>query len=128
MFHTILVPLDGSAFGEHALPLACGIAQRAGAKLLLTHVHLPVMALTSEVAAYTVTLDLEQRDNQRQHLLELAKRLMDEVAITVESALLEAPVAPALHDYALEQAVDLIVMTTHGRGPCLLYTSPSPRD
>src|SRR6476646_4587418 len=37
----ILVPLDGSPFGEHALPLAAGIARRAGAKLRVVHVHTP---------------------------------------------------------------------------------------
>ena len=31
MFRTILTPLDGSTFGEHALPLALGIARRSGA-------------------------------------------------------------------------------------------------
>jgi nucleotide-binding universal stress UspA family protein len=117
MFRTILVPLDGSAFGEHALPFACTIAQRASATLLLTQVHLPVMPLTSEVAAYTVELDLEQRDNQRRHVQEIATRLANEYSIRVDSAVLDAPIAPALHDYAIEQAVDLIIMTTHGRGP-----------
>jgi hypothetical protein len=34
----LLVPLDGSAFGERALPLAVDIARRAGAELQLVHV------------------------------------------------------------------------------------------
>jgi len=33
MYHTILVPLDGSALAEQALPLALGLARRAGATL-----------------------------------------------------------------------------------------------
>ena len=37
----ILVPLDGSPFGEHAIPYAASIARRCGAVLHLTHVHLP---------------------------------------------------------------------------------------
>jgi nucleotide-binding universal stress UspA family protein len=39
MYRTILVPLDGSAFGEQALPVALGIARRAGATVRLAHVH-----------------------------------------------------------------------------------------
>ena len=39
MYQTILVPLDGSLFGEHALPIACELARRAGATLRLVHVH-----------------------------------------------------------------------------------------
>ena len=33
MYRSLLVPLDGSAFGEHALPLALDIARRADATL-----------------------------------------------------------------------------------------------
>ena len=41
-FRSLLVPLDGSAFGEHALPLALGIARRCGARVRLVHVHAPL--------------------------------------------------------------------------------------
>jgi hypothetical protein len=34
MFRSILVPLDGSGLAEQAIPLASGIALRAGACLL----------------------------------------------------------------------------------------------
>jgi hypothetical protein len=33
MYRSILVPLDGSPFGEHALPLAREVARRTGASL-----------------------------------------------------------------------------------------------
>src|SRR5690348_5117611 len=36
---TLMVPLDGSAFAERALPLAVNIARRAGANLKLVHVR-----------------------------------------------------------------------------------------
>ncbi len=39
MYHSILVPLDGSPFGEHALPYAFDIARRTGAQLHLAHVY-----------------------------------------------------------------------------------------
>jgi len=39
MYRAILVPLDGSAFGEQALPVALSIARRAGASVRLAHVH-----------------------------------------------------------------------------------------
>ncbi len=41
-YRSLLVPLDGSAFGEHALPMALGIARRAGASVRLVHVHSPL--------------------------------------------------------------------------------------
>src|SRR5947207_1534069 len=40
MYRSILVPLDGSAFAEHALPLALSIARRSKATLQLAHVDL----------------------------------------------------------------------------------------
>src|SRR5262245_1186214 len=36
---SILVPLDGSAFAEHALPYAMAIAPRLGASIEIFHVH-----------------------------------------------------------------------------------------
>src|SRR5579875_839016 len=35
---TVMVPLDGSPFGEHALPLALEIARGGQARLLVVHV------------------------------------------------------------------------------------------
>src|SRR4051794_5058994 len=45
MIRSLLVPLDGSAYAEHALPLAASIARRAGASLRLIRV-LPPLADT----------------------------------------------------------------------------------
>jgi hypothetical protein len=39
MYRNIMVPLDGSTVGEHALPHALRIARRGGATLHLVHVH-----------------------------------------------------------------------------------------
>ena len=39
MYKTILVPLDETPFGEHALPWALAIAERTKASLHLVHVH-----------------------------------------------------------------------------------------
>ena len=39
MYTTIMVPLDGSSFGEHALPLALNTVRRSGAALQLVYVH-----------------------------------------------------------------------------------------
>src|SRR4051812_14391768 len=41
-YRSLLVPVDGSPFGEHALPLALGIARRTGADVRLVHVHRPL--------------------------------------------------------------------------------------
>jgi nucleotide-binding universal stress UspA family protein len=38
MFRSLLVPLDGSPFGEQALPFALSVARLAGATVQLVHV------------------------------------------------------------------------------------------
>lgn len=39
MYRSIVVPLDGTTFGEYALPIALDIGRRAGAQLHLMHAH-----------------------------------------------------------------------------------------
>ena len=41
----IIVPLDGSAFAEHAIPIALGIAEQSGATLHLVNVFIPADVL-----------------------------------------------------------------------------------
>ena len=41
MYRSLMIPLDGSAVGEYAVPLALGIAQRAGARVEIIHTCTP---------------------------------------------------------------------------------------
>ena len=47
MVERILLPLDGSPFGERALPYALRLASATGARLILMHGHSP-LAITKE--------------------------------------------------------------------------------
>ena len=42
MYRSILVPLDGTTFAEHALPVAMSLARRANARLHLVSVSPPL--------------------------------------------------------------------------------------
>lgn len=95
MIRSLLVPLDGSPFAEQALPLAVALARQAGAAIHLARVHVPVdLALPEGVV-----------------------RLAGETGLAVTAALLEGRVADALEEKAKAASVDLMVLTTHGRGP-----------
>jgi nucleotide-binding universal stress UspA family protein len=48
MYRSLLVPLDGSATAEQALPLALNIARRASAALELVSVQVPFPAVYGE--------------------------------------------------------------------------------
>ena len=66
MFRTILTPLDGSTFGEWALPVALNIARRSAADLRLLHVVPPPATLYSENALFIEDSDLESYVREHQ--------------------------------------------------------------
>lgn len=116
MVRSILVPLDGSAFGEHALPLAASLARRAQANLHLVHVHQVVPP--ASVAGVTVmdAIDLHLRQDEQAYLADLSRRVSEVEPINLTKSLIEGEVVPALRQYAEQASVDLVVMSTHGRG------------
>jgi nucleotide-binding universal stress UspA family protein len=125
MYRTLLVPLDGSRLSEHALPLAASIARRAGAALHLVRAHPPspvgegVAAFATEKAAWALA---------KSYLEEVAGRLEAMTGVRATTRVLDGPVAPTLHEYAVSQIADLVVMSTHGRGPFSLFWLGSVAD
>jgi nucleotide-binding universal stress UspA family protein len=123
MYHNVLVPLDGSTFGEAALPLALNIARRAGARLQLVNVLPPLGPIYTEAVLFTDTnLELELRQHnltmQQAYLDEVVQRLKEAAKdIHVSTRVLEGDIAAALRAHATDSGADLVVMTTHARGP-----------
>jgi len=115
MYRTIIVPLDGSRFAEHALPVALGIARRAGARLLLAHVRQP-SAIDGLVSLYPVG-GPGDGDAERAYLRGAHERVGPAAGCDTDTALLEGPVVDALHEFAVGARADLVVMATHGHGP-----------
>jgi nucleotide-binding universal stress UspA family protein len=117
MYRRLIVLLDGSTFAEHALPFAASIARRAGAMLQIIQAHVPLASLYSggELVA-DLTLDSTIRENETAYLDGVVKRLSEIVPVPVSRALLDGPIAEAIHEYAVAAAADLVVMATHGRG------------
>jgi nucleotide-binding universal stress UspA family protein len=129
MYRSLLVPLDGSLFGEHALPLALSIARRAHASLQVVHVHVPPAPMYVEGwPTLEDTLDSKARERERAYLDEVIKRLAPVSTTPVSSALLEGPIADALHEQAVATGVDLVVLTTHGHGPLARFWLGSVAD
>lgn len=110
MYRSILVPLDGSSFGEHALPFALSLARRTGAPLHLAHVHVAPAPILADAN------DAELRAAERMYVEGLVQRIEARWDVPITTMLLDGPVAPTLHEYATASEADLIVMTTHGRG------------
>src|SRR5688572_14627621 len=117
MIRTIMVPLDGSEFAEQALPIAEALAASLGAALRLVTVHDPKLAWLdpAEAAAAFADLGDSLREEEESYLQrkagELARR-----GRAVAHAMRKGEPAAELAKHAQAEKVDLVVMTTHGRG------------
>jgi nucleotide-binding universal stress UspA family protein len=116
MIRNVLVPLDGSTFGEHALPLAASLARRAGATLHLVHVHQVVPPATLAGVTILDAIDLHLKQDEQAYLADVTRRLKEHTPLEIVGALVDGDVTDAIRDYAEKVSADLIVMSTHGRG------------
>src|SRR5207253_2131629 len=115
MLQTILVPLDGSTFGEQALPLALGIASQARASVRLVHVLNPISAVVPELMVYQTPLKEEYHREKQFYLDNLVKRIHEVSPVTVLPEIIEGEVADTLRASVADGLADLVIMTTHGR-------------
>jgi nucleotide-binding universal stress UspA family protein len=107
----ILVPLDGSAFGERAIPFAAAIVERTGCAMSLVHVRLPVPFAPEGVDAKTF------EGTSEQYLAGVESRLAQTATYEFTAELIHGRVEEALADRIETSEADLVVMATHGRGP-----------
>jgi nucleotide-binding universal stress UspA family protein len=116
-FRSILVPVDGSSLAEQAIPYAIAIAKRAGSKVRLALVHheVPNVAVLASPETYRKSRHQMQR-SENVYLRSLTRRVRNQLGHPLSSVALEGPVAATLAEYVRDSGVDLVVMTTHGRG------------
>ena len=117
MYKRILVPLDGSRFAERALDEAKRLICEGAELTLLQVVHLPLPVMTPDLGASMVMVDVEEMLEESQKYLDgLADKLRAE-GLQVSTVALESErVVEAIVEYAEKRGIDLIVMSTHGRG------------
>jgi nucleotide-binding universal stress UspA family protein len=96
MYRSILVPLDGSAFSEHALPLALSIARRAKADQF------------AKVAE-------EVREEADAYLEGVAARLRARSLSVRTRVVREDHPATAILRAAVPPRIDAVALETHGR-------------
>jgi len=123
MLDQLLVTLDGSGFGEHALPFAKSIAEKTGASVNLSHVSCcdpPTDLLQNTPFQYEgVSMEAYEEkhaEEQKKYLGEKVTALQAELpGQEVSSTLLEGYVTEALERQARDLDAKLVIMTTHGR-------------
>ncbi len=128
MIRSILVPLDGSTFGEHALPLAMSMARRLNASLNLIHVHTLLDAAYAELQVFDTTLDQELRAKEREYLQSIQKRVQDRLSVPVTIRNVDGDIATVIREQAESLQAKWVVMTTHGKGPLARFWLGSTTD
>lgn len=115
MYSTIVVPLDGSPFGERALPVAVALARRTDAVLDLVHVREPEVRASGAPTPDT-RFDDEAEERVRVRVSSLADMLTRDASLAARAVFLYGEIAAAVQAHVAERAADLVVMTSHGRG------------
>ncbi len=107
----ILVPLDGSAFAETALPAAVSLARNLEASIDIVSVF--------EEESLLATNDLTPSQFKQwldRYLCELSEQLASASGLTCTYSLIDGSPANQVLEYATRAKVDLVAMSTHGRG------------
>ncbi len=113
MFDTILVPLDGSQLAECVLPHVVAIARSFDAEITLLR-----MLEKNQAGASAQLFDLlnwQINKTKAALYLEKAKMRFQESNIRARTTVLEGLVAEGITEYAQNQGMKLIILSSHGR-------------
>jgi nucleotide-binding universal stress UspA family protein len=121
-FRKILVPLDGSAWSEAAVPVAQALGEIDNAEItLLTVLHparVPVPALAVAAGADSTGAVIETcKDAAREYLAHVADALSTPDS-KPQTAWIKGSgsAGPAILEYAKKHSFDVIALSTHGQG------------
>ena len=130
-FKRILVPLDGSELSETALPMALTLAEKYHGQIILLRAveqttslsyvtHANALQLRARlIANLSIEVHLYLRDKQQ----EIGKQ-----GYNVEILVADGSPAESIIEAATSRDIDLVVMSTHGRGGVARWTAGSVAD
>jgi nucleotide-binding universal stress UspA family protein len=113
MFNRILVPLDGSRLAECVLPHAVTLAQAFDARLTFVQV---VERISGSGLSRTIDpLRWQIRKTEAQAYLNEVSARIQATGLETEEHVLEGQAAERIVEFAHNQDVDLILLSSHGR-------------
>lgn len=140
MYKTIMVPLDGSELAECVLPhvkmfvSGCRVATIIFVRVVET-AALRYAGASGEgyaedlkpLETNLVQFEEERKNNAREYLQEVAGRFKSD-DVTCRAEVLSGKVAESLVDYVETNAVDLVIIATHGRSGVSRWVRGSVAD
>lgn len=131
-FKRILVPLDGSALSERALPVATALAQTFGSEVILLRVlDIPVPTPPTSHPEVTIGWVREARDyahREAERYLDARQQEVFQRGIEVRALMRDRSPAQDILQIVVSEGIDLIVMSTHGQGGLACWTFGSVAD
>jgi nucleotide-binding universal stress UspA family protein len=116
MIKSILVPLDGFPYAEHALMHGIALAKRWGSSLRILHV-----LDTSAPPPYASAMNSREWKQGAAHAADVYTKTQaargTSAGVRTAYSVVGGPIAEAITSYAEHSRSDFIVMATHGRGP-----------
>lgn len=127
MYRNILVPLDTSDLAECAVPHAVEVARNSGAHIILLSVIDPVifaprmgvmppgnMLVSQGLSPVEFPIDTSDEIRKIEGYLDSVREKLVSLGIPTVTEVREGDPASEICDYAKENSIDLIVMSTHG--------------
>lgn len=113
----LMIPVDGSQFAEAAIPYAAELAIHTRAIVHLVKVHHSADESRIGSGMYIAASHLDEnfREEDRAYLAKVAD-LPELRPLNPVTALINGSVVHALQKYVRSCGIDLVVMSTHGRG------------
>ena len=107
----VLVPLDGSKFGDAAVPMALSVARALDGRVELISV-----CESEPVAAGWLVTSKGLEEWLEGYLVSLGNEIREVSNVPVASAVMTGSVAKVIEQHVAKAKPDLIVMSSHGRG------------
>ena len=127
MFEKILLPLDGSALAERSIPHALAISRIFNSKIELLRVIEPPKNGKSSQISEPLQWHLLKTEASR-YLETVAVKMLETLNLSQEegkhrirTTVLEGKIAENIVDFAQKEAIDLLVICTHGAGGLSLW-------
>jgi nucleotide-binding universal stress UspA family protein len=114
MYSRVLIPLDGSALAEQALPDAIVQAKHFNAELILLRVVEPFAHARGMSLSHLEKINQQAHTWAREYLEGLAADIQDQ-GVLVKTVSIDGRPHTGIAEFAESNRVDLIVMSTRGQ-------------